>query len=333
MSDRSLVRGRAGFTNCRFRLNGFTLVELLVVIAIIGVLVALLLPAVQAAREAARRMSCTNNQKQIGLSLHMHHDTKQRLPPGTTGGGGVGTDLGKPRGPLETTWIAYTFPFMEQTTLDALINWNKVTTNFYADGGLKVRPLKIPLFLCPSDTYPDPNISPSGTVYGRGNYVANNGIGPAIEYRGGPGHINPASMGRPGGMFFINSWLGFREVPDGLSQTVMVSETRVPRDTKDGRGVMHYPEGPLYHHNRTPNSLAPDEIRTTWCSTTPQAPCIGAYAAYNQIRDIRTARSAHPGGVIVLLADGSVRFVSQTINLNVWQAISSPGLGETSGDF
>jgi prepilin-type N-terminal cleavage/methylation domain-containing protein len=317
----------------RRRIRGFTLVELLVVIAIIGVLVALLLPAVQTARESARRMSCSNNLKQIGLSLHMHHDAKLLLPPGTTGGGGLGTDLGKPQGPMETTWIAYTYPYMEQTNLNALVDWTRLTADFYNGGGAKITPLKVPLFLCPSDTKPEPNQSTSGLVFGRGNYVANSGIGPAIEFRGGPGHTNPPMMNRPGGMFFINSWLAFRQITDGTSQTVMVSETRVPRDTTDGRGIMHYPEGPLYHHNRTPNSLTPDEIRSSWCHSTTLAPCIGTYSAYNNIKDIRTARSMHPSGVNLTLADGSVRFVSQAINLITWQAISSPGAGETVSEF
>jgi prepilin-type processing-associated H-X9-DG protein len=307
------------------------LVELLVVIAIIGVLVALLLPAVQAAREAARRMSCTNNMKQIGLSMHMHHDTKLLLPPGTTGGGGTGTDVGKPVGPTECTWVAFLFPFMEQTTLDSQINWTQTTANFYNGGGAKISPLKLSLFLCPSDSRPDPNTTYPPSVFGRGNYVANSGIGPTVEYRGGPGHTAPLT--RPGGVFYINSWLGFRNFTDGTTNTIMVSETRVPRSTLDGRGIMHYPEGPMYHHNRTPNSLVPDEIRTAWCQTTPQAPCIGAYSAYNSVRDIRTARSFHPGGVNVLLADGSVRFATETINLTIWQALSSPDAGETIGDF
>jgi prepilin-type N-terminal cleavage/methylation domain-containing protein/prepilin-type processing-associated H-X9-DG protein len=315
------------------RSRGFTLVELLVVIAIIGVLVALLLPAVQAARESARRMSCSNNMKQIGISLHMHHDAKLVLPPGSTGGGGVGTDIGKPRGPSETTWIAYLFPYLEQTNLDSQVNWAQLNVNFYSDGGLKITPLKVPLFLCPSDVRPDPNTTYAPTIFGRGNYVANNGIGPAVEFRLGPGHTSPEAMGRPGGVFYINSWLALRNITDGTTQTVMCSEIRCPKSTIDGRGIMHYPEGPLFHHNRTPNSLAPDEIRAAWCSSTPKAPCIGAYTAYNNIRDLRTARSNHPGGVNILMGDGSVRLARESIDLNIWQAISSPDGGETVGDY
>ncbi|QDU29060.1 hypothetical protein ETAA8_41670 [Anatilimnocola aggregata] len=170
-------------------------------------------------------------------------------------------------------------------------------------------------------------------MFGRGNYVANNGIGPAIEYRLGPGHTTPPMMDRPGGVFFINSWLGLKQLTDGTTHTVMISEIRCPKNPLDGRGIMHYPEGPLFHHNRTPNSLVPDEIRTAWCQTTAQAPCIGAYAAYNSIRDLRTARSSHSGGVNILLADCSVRFVSEVINLSTWTALSSPDGGETIGNY
>jgi len=323
------------------RTRGFTLIELLVVISIIGILIALLLPAVQAARESALRVQCTNNQKQIGLALHLHHNAKRRLPPGSTGGGKIGTDLGKPEVPSETTWVAYTLPYMEQGNLDQLIDWKRLGQNFYDNGGVAVTGRKIPFLLCPSDSNPEPNTTYSTVllpgqgplVFGRGNYVANNGIGPAIEFRTGPGHTSPPSMGRPAGVFFINSWLGFHQLRDGLSQTVMVSEIRCPRETTDGRGILHYPEGPLYHHNRTPNSLAPDEIRSAWCFSTPRAPCIGAYTAFNGIRDIRTARSSHPGGVNTLLADGSVRFASQEIGLNTWQALSSPAGGESVSDF
>ncbi|MGI6416696.1 MAG: DUF1559 domain-containing protein [Thermoguttaceae bacterium] len=306
--------------------RGFTLVELLVVIAIIGILIALLLPAVQAAREAARRSQCTNNLKQIGLAMHLHHDTKKMFPPGVASGENTGSAKDKPATPNECTWIAFTYPFIEQTALDAQIDWTKLNSNFYQVAGVKVYNLPVPLFFCPSDTTPPPNTTYTGLNFARGNYVANNGIGPAIEYRRGPGHTTPPYLERPGGMFYMNSWLKFSDIKDGTSQTVMISEIRCPKDPRDGRGIMHYPEGPLYQHNRTPNSLVPDEIRQAWCLTTPKAPCIGGFSAYNNVKYIATARSSHPGGVNVLLGDGSVRFISETIALNTWQALSSPEL-------
>ncbi len=309
--------------------RGFTLVELLVVIAIIGVLVGLLLPAVQSAREAARRMSCQNNLKQIGLSLHLHHDAHNKFPPGIASGMNTGSAIGKPRTPMECTWLAFTYPFIEQSAQFALIDWSPVNRNFYDNGGKSIRALPVSLFYCPSDTNPKPNDSYGAALtFARGNYVANNGIGPAREFRTGPGHTSPASMARPGGAFFMNSWLGMRDFVDGTSHTVLISEIRCPDNTKDGRGILHYPEGPLYQHNRTPNSPVPDEVRTAWCSSTPQAPCIGVFPAFNQIRYIVSARSAHTGGVNVAMGDGGVRFVGQTIDLNAWQAFSSPGLGE-----
>ena len=309
-----------------YRARGFTLVELLVVIAIIGILIALLLPAVQAAREAARGSQCTNNLKQIGLAMHFHHDKKKMFPPGGASGENTGSAKDKPATPNECTWIAFTYPFIEQTALDAQIDWTKLNSNFYQVAGVKVYNLPVPLFFCPSDTTPPPNTTYTGLNFARGNYVANNGIGPAIEYRRGPGHTTPEYLGRPGGMFYMNSWLKFSDIKDGTSQTVMISEIRCPKDPRDGRGIMHYPEGPLYQHNRTPNSLVPDEIRQAWCFTTPKAPCIGGFSAYNNVKYIATARSSHPGGVNVLLGDGSVRFISETIALNTWQALSSPEL-------
>ncbi|MGI6416694.1 MAG: DUF1559 domain-containing protein [Thermoguttaceae bacterium] len=304
------------------RARGFTLVELLVVIAIIGILIALLLPAVQAAREAARRSQCTNNLKQIGLAMHLHHDSKKMFPPGETSGRTTGTAQDKPVLPHQCTWIAPLLPFIEQSGLDSKIDWTIVNADFYSGAGKNIIALPLALFFCPSDTFPP--AKSVGTVMARGNYVANNGIGPSIEYRDGPGHTTPPYMERPGGVFYINSWLRFSDIKDGTSQTVMISEIRCPKDPRDGRGVMHYPELPLYHHNRTPNSLVPDEIRQVYCLNTPEAPCVGTFTAWNNRKLIMTARSSHPGGVNVLLGDGSVRFVGETIALNTWQALSSP---------
>ncbi len=317
------------------RMSGFTLIELLVVITIIGILISLLLPAVQAAREAARRAQCSNNLKQIGLALHLHHEAHRKFPPGTTSGMNTGSAVGKRPTPQECTWLAFIYPFIEQNAQHSLIDWSPVNNNFYDYGGKNICSLSVPLFYCPSDTNPKPNDSYGASLtFARGNYVANNGIGPAIEFRTGPGHTSPASMARPGGAFFMNSWLSLTNFVDGSTNTVLISEIRCPQSTKDGRGILHYPEGPLYQHNRTPNSPAPDEIRTDWCSSTPQAPCIGVFTAFNQIKYIVTARSAHAGGVNVSMGDGSVRFIQQTISLNIWQALSSPASRETiTGEF
>ena len=333
------IRGHSGMqppiSNVR---TGFTLVELLVVIAIIGVLVALLLPAVQAAREAARRTSCTNNLKQIGLGLQLRYSAHQQFPPGMSTDGG-GTASRGPTVPMSASWVAFVLPYVEQLGLENAIDWSLYHFNWPPgpgnNAGHNVLHLSIPLFQCPSDIQPEP--ARWGDVehqtYARGNYVGNNGVGPMREWHWGPGHRSPwkrAGGQAAAGVFFINSWLSMAEIPDGTSQTAMVSEIRTTNartdDNKymDGRGIMHYPEGPMYQHNYTPNSLVPDQIRTSWCVTVPESPCIGAFPAWNTRKYIVTARSNHPGGVNLLVADGSVRIVSDSISLNIWQALSTP---------
>ena len=97
--------------------------------------------------------------------------------------------------------------------------------------------------------------------------------------------------------------------------------------------MMHYPEGPLYQHNRTPNSPVPDELRSPYCISIPRAPCIGTFSSCCPKLLIMTARSQHAGGVNVLMGDGSVRFTSDSMNLATWQALSSPRGGEVLGNF
>jgi len=295
------------------RRSGFTLVELLVVIAIIGVLVALLLPAVQAAREAARRTQCSNNMKQIGLALHNHHDAKKLFPsgflhlPGATGGT-MATD---------TTWVTYILPYMEAQNIFDLADF----TLGFGSGDPNHRnaefsSTQIPGMLCPSNPV---GIDPWLT-FARGSYVGNNGFGPLTE---GPAADKDERPDEREGMFFLNSKMGFADMTDGSSNTVMVSEVINVKGT-DQRGCMHYPEGPLYHHNHTPNSNTPDELRNGAFTSTPQAPAIGTFSGYPERLMLVTARSNHPGGVQVLMGDGSVHFVSETVALNVWQAVSTP---------
>ncbi|NLF70903.1 MAG: DUF1559 domain-containing protein [Candidatus Anammoximicrobium sp.] len=295
------------------RRRAFTLVELLVVIAIIGILVALLLPAIQAAREAARRSQCMNNLKQIGIGLHLHHDEKKFFPPaGVTQSMAAGS---RPKG-HDSTWITHILRYVEQKALDDQIDWENYSFGGSVQG--TVRGETITLFHCPSDVRPKPNDTYTPSLYSRGNYVANNGIGPMTEWRGS------AAMTREGGMFFMDSQLTMADLRDGTSQTAAVSEIRAVTNTRDGRGMLHYVEGPIYHHNFTPNSMVPDEVRTAWCINELEAPCIGAFAAWNARRIIMTARSHHPGGAQLLLADGSVRFVTDSIDLSLWQALCTP---------
>jgi prepilin-type N-terminal cleavage/methylation domain-containing protein len=315
--------------------RGFTLVELLVVIAIIGILVALLLPAVQAAREAARRAQCANNFKQIGVALHLHHEAKGYLPPGhywpskpadLAIGNGVLDSAG-----TEATWITYLLNYCEEGNLAATIDWNRGFGFSYAGANhpnSKVTAASLPMFICPSN---GAQANWSTEEYARGNYVANNGIGPMAESTMLQYPVKRTSPGGDPGAFFLNSNLPFASFRDGTSKTILVSEIIIVENTADFRGIMHYPEGPLYHHNFSPNDRSnPDHVRDNYgagvgCANTPEAPCVETFPGWNGTRDVRqTARSWHTGMVGALMGDGSVHFVSDEIDLNVWQAASTP---------
>lgn len=313
----------------RTHLHGFTLVELLVVITIIGILIALLLPAVQAAREAARRMQCTNNLKQIGLAMHMHHEAKGYFPCGHywNPAGSGWSDDGKSGG-TEATWISYLLQYIEQDNLAAAANWHLPFGCAVAGWNKVVTSARIPLFLCPSVEPPDNIID---RCYSRGNYAANNGLGPMREgtCQDVPSKRHPTQENLYGstgdlGAFYVNSNLSAAQIPDGLSNTVFVSEV-VTVTGEDMRGTLHYPEGVLYQCNYTPNSSMPDQVRSGYCVSTLDAPCgDGLFTGYWNRELTMTARSHHPGGVGVLLGDGSASFVSDGIALNIWQALSTP---------
>ena len=175
--------------------RAFTLVELLVVIAIIGVLVALLLPAVQAAREAARRTACTNNVKQIGLGLHLRYGAQKQFPPGFVARY-TESQFEAPKksrkGPDAATWIAFILPYIEQLGLQNAIDWELPHFNWPPgpgrNAGHNVLHLTIPLFQCPSGIQPEPCRSVvEHQTFSRGNYVGNNGVGPMREWGSGPG--------------------------------------------------------------------------------------------------------------------------------------------------
>ncbi len=298
----------------RFAAHGFTLIELLVVIAIIAILIGLLLPAVQKVREAAARMACSNKLKQLGLAEHNFHSAREYFTPGYmyagnyfAGGFNINSN--------EHTWVTLLLPYLEQDNLYRQIDWN---LNFGAQPNADqvITSNVLTVMLCPSDSEPP---TPSLSYYARGSYVANYGIGPWVNNHNSPSPTNTTTSPGPIG---TNSRYTAVTISDGTSNTAMFSEIlRAP--APDFRGVLHYPEGPVYTHNRTPGDLTPDEIRSSLCSSTSKAPCIGVFPDWSTRRMIVTPRSGHTGGVNVVMCDGSVRYVRNGVTLATWQALGT----------
>ncbi|MCA9241021.1 MAG: DUF1559 domain-containing protein [Planctomycetales bacterium] len=312
------------------------MVELLVVIAIIGVLIALLLPAVQAAREAARRTQCTNNNRQIGLALQQYHGAFGELPPGygplPKGKFGTGVANGNPY--AEWSWAARMFGFIEEATLSGEIDWT------WNPGALASAPptikeivsAKISSFYCPSDGAVSTNFNLGGVCYS-GQYVQD-GYG-RISYAGnfGRGQLEAprAPVGTAvDGVFGYNHGDSYRAITDGTSHTLLTSE-QIPGGVCSIRGVFAYDEGPVFMQDFPPNSTSPDLVR--WCDPADKlpgaaAPCIDSVTKLNMVR--HSSRSLHPDGVVSGFCDGSTRFITNAIELEVWQANGTPRGGEVT---
>jgi prepilin-type N-terminal cleavage/methylation domain-containing protein/prepilin-type processing-associated H-X9-DG protein len=350
------------------RRSGFTLIELLVVIAIIGILIALLLPAVQKIREAAARMSCQNNLKQIGLASHNYESAAGYLPPGSADR--------PPGSSSEASILALVLPYMEQSN-----KYNQFDFNHDVNGSLSndaARKQDVKSYLCPSDGAGG-GIDYGGGLYGRSNYYGN--IGTTADTRSTESNrvgIFNFQFGAalPDGSRKVTTHVRILDISDGTSNTAMFSETK--RSTVNGgswpvHGDAYNPTniyllpgtdagwspytpmfGPLFNQT-TPGAIF---VGMTYrCNSWDYGPTsrisYRGWQYYRNIPEMQTyshtvppnykgydcgdysitmahiaARSFHTGGVNVGFADGSVHFISDTISFATWQALGTRAGGE-----
>ncbi|MBN2296101.1 MAG: DUF1559 domain-containing protein [Pirellulales bacterium] len=301
------------------RQKGFTLVELLVVIAIIGILIALLLPAVQAAREAARRINCTNNLKQIGISLHIHHDSVRRLPPGWISNSGVNGTTG-------WGWGAYILPHMEQAAFAEDTLKQHLPIN---DANNEVaRKADFPGFRCPSDNGKDTS-SIAGMTLGTSNYVGVHGGYPSGNtYPSGTTLMSLLAASNPikgNGTFYHNSRVCFRDMIDGTSNTLVVGE----------RAARTVPTTPAGQNPQSYYSSWVGNVRGGGASDTyGPARCVGAAITSPNSEDEipydyqQGFGSPHPGGAQFLIGDGAVRMVNNEVDQLIYRQICTANGGE-----
>jgi prepilin-type N-terminal cleavage/methylation domain-containing protein/prepilin-type processing-associated H-X9-DG protein len=309
--------------------KAFTLIELLVVIAIIAILIGLLLPAVQKVREAAARMKCQNNLKQLGLAMHMHHDGLQYFPPSYR------NRLDLPSGTFyRWSALAMITPYLEQTSLYNQLN---LGASLYVFTGVAVTPrpentpwvkLTVPLFLCPSD--------PRTTVevdWGPTSYLVDAGSGGTNK----------------DGLFYIDAKIKMTAIIDGTSNTAMMSESplgqgigqTVPRPF-DVRTVMAWSTGSLLTESDCSTYTGREDRNGRWADGAPLYTGFDHHYLPNSATsdcttrgggNWKTARSFHTGGVNLLFADGSVRFVRDGISPQTWSALGTIMSGEILNDF
>jgi prepilin-type N-terminal cleavage/methylation domain-containing protein len=317
---------------------GFTLIELLVALAIIGTLSAILLPAVQQAREASRRLACSNNLRQLGVALHNFHSAHRQFPPGR----------GDPL-PGVFSAHAYLLEHLEQTSVRQVIDFRRAPTTFTVAGGvvhdgaanLPAATARLSVLQCPSDALA---AGVPGSEFGSTNYAATTGSG--LKQWG--------SLTDADGVFFKGSQIGLRDITDGSTHTVAMSERLNGPGPEDSGGLesdfqrlmLEIPGGndttpaacaaassgncyrergakwilgnygnTLYNHYYTPNAA-------TWDCMNLQ-----------QQKSLSAARSMHPGGVTSLLCDGGVKFASDSIDQSLWRAVATRRTDEVIQDW
>ncbi len=305
---------------------GFTLIELLVVIAIIAILIALLLPAVQQAREAARRASCKNNLKNIGLALHNYHQTFNVLP--------FGFDA------REALWTAMLLPQIEQGNVyRTLIFQEGGAGNWDSDGSPNeaAAGTLMSIYICPSMAM-QPQRDNNGIPHraaasyracaGSNIYSDDASTIPA----GAPSGAMSLEQVPLNGMFYGCSSIRFRDVTDGLTNTIMLGETYTDTYSKDGQQMDVWIVGSPQTGGWNPGGKGGTEYSEGLGSTGPKINSRLDPTADGHIMEMAFG-SYHVGGAHFTLGDGSVRFISENINLNTYHALGSRRGGEVIGEF
>jgi len=326
----------------RIKGKGFTLVELLVVIAIIGILAGLLLPAIQQAREAARRMQCQSNLRQIGIALHNRHDTQGSFPPILTTGS-TGSTFS-----TQHNWITYILPFFEQQNTANKVQFpsrpindphyttsnvdNSALGNAVDQNNLIPSQAIISILFCPSDPAPFKSQPNSLGRRGSTNYVGNQG--------------SNTNFTEGNGVFYRNSNIRMRDVTDGLTRTLLASECLrgdfnigTLRDNYVGVRNVSIAANIDSCQSLVPNFsdrggtwIGGQSFNSTFSTIRPpndrRTDCWGPNLGGTNF----VARSSHVGGVTVVLGDASVHFITNSIDRDIWEAMGSISLRE-GGDI